>query len=84
MKYGTTYHISISISGALTRSNKSLDGLLSDEEGRVFTGAEVKDFLRKASYEHGYTRYSGCDNMKADGGCGGHATAPPTEDKTNA
>ena len=79
MKHGTTYHLSLNISGALAQSNKSLDGLLGDEEGRVFTGAEVKDFLRKVRHESGYTRYSGCDNMKADGGCGGHAITPPAD-----
>ena len=67
----TMYHISLDIDGSLKRSNKQLDGILSNGE-RDLTGDEVKDFLRSEK-DKGYTRFYGCDNRSADGGCAGHA-----------
>ena len=71
MEAGTRYHVSLYIAGALKRADRSLDGVLA-EDGREFTGQEVKAFLVEQRRKHGYTHYSGCDNMNAEGRCGGH------------
>jgi hypothetical protein len=68
----TDFHVCIDIAGAMKRTNKALDGVLAGEGGREMSGREVKAFLSKVRTEHGYTKYSGCSNMKADGSCGGH------------
>ena len=72
IEQGKTFHICLDIAGTLKRSNKSLDGLLADDKGREFTGEEVKAFLINVRREHGFTHYSGCDNMNSEGRCAGH------------
>ena len=71
MTYPITVHISLDIQAALKRSTQSLDGILTTD-GRDLTGSEVKVFLAKQRSEHGFTHYSGCDNMNEFGRCAGH------------
>jgi hypothetical protein len=71
MENGTTFHVCLDIAGSLKRSDKYLDGILA-ENGRELNGAQVKEFLRNVRDKHGYTAYSGCDNMNAEGRCAGH------------
>ena len=75
MEGGKRFHICLDIEGTLKRPDKSLDGLLADDSGREFTGAEVKAFLIEQRRQHGYTCYSGCDNMNEEGRCAGHPSA---------
>jgi hypothetical protein len=80
MDNGTTFHVCLDIAGSLKRPNKQLDGVLA-ENGRPLSGAEAKAFLRNQRDKHGYSFYSGCDRMNADGRCAGHPIAATATQK---
>lgn len=67
-----TVHMCIDIFGALRNTDKYLDGLLKDDNGRSLTGADVRAFLEERVATTGKRFFTGCDNETIDGRCGGH------------
>lgn len=71
MEGATKFHVCLSIEGTLRQSDKQVDGLLS-KDGAPLPGKLVKHELYNIRAKHGYSYYSGCDNMDEDGRCKGH------------
>lgn len=72
-----TYHLSMSIRGALRRPNSELVGMFNDDEtGRVLSGAEAREHLLDC-LEAGKKVLpcsSECEGFDYQTGCPGHET----------
>ena len=64
------YHMSISISGALKRSGKELDGIIT-KDGYELNEKAVRRVLKEHAAK-GYKVFTGCENIDAEGNCLGH------------
>ena len=70
----TTYHIGISIAGALRQKDRNLDGLISIDD-RELSGQQIKHYLVGLRQKNPALKlFTGdkCENQGADGGCLGH------------
>lgn len=72
-----SYHMCVSVRGALNRSYRELRGLFRTDDGRRMTGREVKEHLMdELAKGHEVIPASKCDNFDYKGdGCRGHENA---------
>ncbi len=58
-----TFHIGINIADVLSKSDRLLEGLITDAEtGRKFTPKETRELLKREQ-EKGFTMFSGSGNL---------------------
>jgi hypothetical protein len=69
-----TFHIGLSISGALRQPDRELDGLI-ESDGRELSSKEIKHMLfnlRQKNPELLYFTGDSCNNQDSTGSCQGH------------
>lgn len=64
-------HIGINIKGALKKTDKELDGIISTSEGYELNAFSLRTVLQEFADE-GYEVFTGCDNIDDKGHCLGH------------
>ena len=68
-----SYHMCVSVRGALNRSYRDLRGMFRHYDGRLMTGREVQQVLMdELSKGHEVIPACECDNFDYKKGCQGH------------
>jgi hypothetical protein len=71
----TTYHICLDIRGALKQTNRQINGLFHDDNGKPISGAEAREILLdELQTGKRFLPVGKCDNFDYQQGCLGHKT----------
>lgn len=71
----TTYHLGLDIRGALKQTNRQLNGLFDDDNGKPLSGAEARELLLdELQTGKRFLPVGKCDNFDYQQGCLGHKT----------